>query len=122
MPLPGVSSSPFVPRTTTSSSRGDRTGSSSSTRSSWPAASLATWYVATPALAQSSGALAVSVRGVDSGEVLNAIFDGQLERVRLIGVDVPGCMDLEARQRLDGLARGRVAFLELDDLERDVQG
>lgn len=83
----------------------------------------ASWAVAgqavRPALAQAAGSVAVTVRGVESADTLSVIFGGRQERVRLIGVSVPGCMTDEAYSRLDGLARGRVAFLELDYQDRD---
>ena len=84
---------------------------------------VAAWAVAgaasRPAYAQVPGSFAVTVRGVESADTLSVVFGGRQERVRLIGVSVPDCMTDEAYSRLIGLARGRVAFLELDYQDRD---
>ena len=84
---------------------------------------VAAWAVAgavsRPAYAQVPGSFAVTVRGVESADTLSVVFGGRQERVRLIGVSVPDCMTYDAQSRLDGLARGRVAFLELDYQDRD---
>ena len=80
---------------------------------------LAGEAVARPVFAQVPGSFAVTVKGVESGSVLNVVFNGRSERIRLIGVDVPDCVATEAYRRVAGLVYGRVAFLELDTVQRD---
>ncbi len=75
------------------------------------------------AFAQSSGAVSVTVRSVAGGGVLDVAFrDGRTARLRLAGIHVADCMSSRASDRLDGLARGRVDFLELDDQSGDIAG
>jgi endonuclease YncB( thermonuclease family) len=82
----------------------------------WLAAS---WLVAAPVMAQMPGVLSVLVTGVESGEVLDIRYDGHPARLRLIGVAVPSCMIGDAGRRVDVVARGRVALLEMDSVTLD---
>ena len=72
-----------------------------------------------PAFAQVPGSFAVTVKSAESASVLNVVFNGRSERIRLIGVSVPECIAYEASRRVSGLTYGRVAFLERDTSQRD---
>jgi endonuclease YncB( thermonuclease family) len=64
--------------------------------------------------------VAVDVLSAKGADQLEIVFEGRSETLRLSGIDVAECMAPDARRRLDGLARGRVASLELSQPERDA--
>src|SRR4051812_46861245 len=74
------------------------------------------------AAAQEPARASVVVAAVESGELLTVVFEGREQPLRLIGVQVPWCMADEGRLRVDGLARGRVAVLQLGETSQDGLG
>ena len=67
--------------------------------------------------------ISVSVERVVSGQTLEVIFDGELTRARIVGIDLPKSLDAAgkdaAKQRLAELVGHATVQLELETEERD---
>ena len=67
--------------------------------------------------------ISVSVERVVSGQTLEVIFDGELTRARIVGIDLPKSLDEAgkdaAKQRLAELVGHATVQLELETEERD---
>ena len=89
----------------------------------WLALAASLLVAPRPGHAQSLRAIAVTVDAVYEDGILDVTLkSGQQETLRLAGIDVPDCVRNEAIARLEGLTWGRVAFLELDQPQRDASG
>jgi endonuclease YncB( thermonuclease family) len=76
-----------------------------------------------PAFGQSLQSVAVRVADVPGANVLTiALQGGQMDTVRLAGINVPPCIQSDAIARVSGLTLNRTVYLELASQQRDGMG